>query len=58
MEKSTFDDTPRSHDLRAEALARSAPDDFYEAYTKKHRVNLARQNSGYHTKDEHDSKHI
>ena len=34
------------------------PADFYEAYTKKHQVNLARQDSGYHTKDEHDSKHI
>jgi dimeric dUTPase (all-alpha-NTP-PPase superfamily) len=34
------------------------PDDVYEAYTKKHKVNLARQDSGYHTKDEHDSKHI
>lgn len=34
------------------------PDDFYEAYTKKHKVNLARQDSGYHTKDEHDSRHI
>jgi dimeric dUTPase (all-alpha-NTP-PPase superfamily) len=34
------------------------PDDFYEAYAKKHKVNLARQDSGYHTKDEHDSRHI
>jgi dimeric dUTPase (all-alpha-NTP-PPase superfamily) len=34
------------------------PDDFYDAYTKKHRVNLARQDSGYETKDEHDSRHI
>ena len=34
------------------------PDDFYDAYTKKHKVNLARQDAGYHTKDEHDSKHI
>jgi dimeric dUTPase (all-alpha-NTP-PPase superfamily) len=34
------------------------PDDFYDGYTKKHKVNLARQDSGYHTKDEHDSKHI
>jgi len=32
--------------------------DFYEAYTKKHRVNLARQDSGYLAKDETDSKHI
>ena len=34
------------------------PDDFYDAYTKKHKVNLARQDAGYHTKDEHDSKPI
>jgi dimeric dUTPase (all-alpha-NTP-PPase superfamily) len=34
------------------------PDDFYDAYTKKHKVNLARQDSGYETKDEHDSRHI
>lgn len=34
------------------------PDDFYDAYTKKHKVNLARQDSGYTTKDEHDSRHI
>jgi dimeric dUTPase (all-alpha-NTP-PPase superfamily) len=34
------------------------PDDFYDAYTKKHKVNLARQDTGYHTKDEHDSRHI
>ena len=34
------------------------PTDFSEAYAKKHRVNLARQDSGYQTKDEHDSKHI
>jgi len=34
------------------------PEDFYEAYAKKHQVNLARQVSGYHTKDEQDSRHI
>lgn len=34
------------------------PEDIYEAYTKKHKVNLARQDSGYTTKDEQDSKHI
>ena len=34
------------------------PDDFYAAYAKKHKVNLERQESGYHTKDERDSKHI
>jgi dimeric dUTPase (all-alpha-NTP-PPase superfamily) len=34
------------------------PDDIFEAYTRKHRVNLARQDSGYTTKDETDNKHI
>jgi dimeric dUTPase (all-alpha-NTP-PPase superfamily) len=34
------------------------PEDVYEAYTKKHKVNLDRQASGYHTKDEDDSRHI
>ncbi len=34
------------------------PDDLYEAYTKKHKVNLDRQDSGYQTKNEHDSRHI
>jgi len=34
------------------------PEDFYTAYTKKHSVNLARQDSGYVKKDADDSKHI
>jgi len=34
------------------------PDELFEAYTKKHRVNLARQDSGYTTKDESDNKDI
>jgi hypothetical protein len=34
------------------------PDDLFEAYTKKHRVNLNRQESGYKTKDETDNKDI
>jgi dimeric dUTPase (all-alpha-NTP-PPase superfamily) len=34
------------------------PADFYDAYAKKHQVNLDRQQSGYQTKDEHDSRHI
>ena len=34
------------------------PADFYEAYAKKHQVNLSRQDRGYHTKDENDSRHI
>lgn len=32
--------------------------DVFEAYTKKHAVNLNRQESGYTTKDESDNKHI
>jgi predicted phosphodiesterase len=34
------------------------PDELFEAYTKKHIVNLARQDSGYTVKDENDNKHI
>lgn len=34
------------------------PEDFYAAYAKKHSVNLARQDTGYAKKDEHDSRHI
>jgi len=34
------------------------PDELFEAYTKKHRVNLTRQESGYTAKDEHDSKGV
>ena len=34
------------------------PEDFSEAYAKKHKVNLARQDSGYVTKDADDSRHI
>ena len=34
------------------------PEELFEAYTKKHRVNLNRQESGYTTKDESDNKHI
>ncbi len=34
------------------------PDELFEAYTKKHIVNIARQDSGYTVKDENDNKHI
>ena len=34
------------------------PDDLFEAYTKKHLVNLQRQESGYTVKDESDNQHI
>ena len=33
-------------------------DGIFEAYTKKHQVNLDRQESGYTVKDESDNKHI
>ena len=41
----------------AQVLGMNA-DDVYEAYAKKHKVNLDRQASGYCTKDEDDSRHI
>src|SRR6266567_5590798 len=31
-------------------------DDIFEAYTRKHQVNLSRQESGYTTKDEADNR--
>lgn len=34
------------------------PDDLFDLYTKKHRLNLARQDSGYTVKDESDNKRI
>ena len=33
-------------------------DEIFDAYTKKHQVNLDRQASGYTAKDESDNKHI
>ena len=41
----------------AQVLGLSA-DDVFAAYVKKNEVNLKRQDSGYRTKDELDSKHI
>jgi dimeric dUTPase (all-alpha-NTP-PPase superfamily) len=41
----------------AQVLGMSA-DDVFHAYLKKNEVNFKRQEAGYHTKDEHDSKHI
>ncbi len=35
-----------------------SPDDVYEAYVKKNKVNHNRQDSGYTEKDEADSRHI
>lgn len=34
------------------------PGELFEAYTKKHFVNIARQDSGYTVKDENDNRHI
>jgi dimeric dUTPase (all-alpha-NTP-PPase superfamily) len=34
------------------------PDEVYELYTKKHEVNLKRQESGYTAKDENDNKSV
>ena len=35
-----------------------SPEDVYEAYAKKNKVNHKRQDSGYSEKDEADSRHI
>jgi dimeric dUTPase (all-alpha-NTP-PPase superfamily) len=41
----------------AQVLGMSA-DDVFNFYVKKNEVNFKRQESGYHVKDESDSKHI
>lgn len=41
----------------AEILGMSA-DDVFEYYTAKNKVNFQRQDSGYRSKDEEDSRHI
>ena len=41
----------------AQVLGMSA-DDVYNFYLEKNKVNFQRQDSGYTTKDENDSKHI
>lgn len=41
----------------AQVLGMSA-DDVFDAYVKKNAVNFQRQESGYTTKDENDSRHI
>ncbi len=41
----------------AQVLGMSAQD-IYQAYRQKHQVNLQRQDGGYTTKDEDDSRHI
>ncbi|PYL09189.1 MAG: hypothetical protein DME33_04965 [Verrucomicrobia bacterium] len=48
---------PQRFRSAAQVLELSA-DEIFEAYTKKHQVNLSRQASGYLTKDESDNKHI
>ncbi|ACD84319.1 dUTPase [Candidatus Methylacidiphilum infernorum] len=34
------------------------PEDLFEAYSKKHLVNIQRIEGGYHSKDEEDCRHI
>ena len=41
----------------AQVLGMSA-DDVFQAYVRKNEVNFKRQDTGYKTKDEHDSKHV
>lgn len=41
----------------AQVLGMTA-DDVYNAYCRKHKVNVQRQHSGYAVKDENDSRHI
>jgi dimeric dUTPase (all-alpha-NTP-PPase superfamily) len=41
----------------AQVLGMSA-EDVYTLYVKKHAVNQGRQKSGYHVKDEHDSREL
>jgi dimeric dUTPase (all-alpha-NTP-PPase superfamily) len=41
----------------AQVLGMTA-DDVFNSYVKKNEVNFKRQDSGYHVKDETDSKHI
>ncbi|HMP72499.1 MAG TPA: dUTPase [Kiritimatiellia bacterium] len=41
----------------AQILGMSA-EDVFEVYGQKHKVNVQRQESGYHTKDENDNKAI
>lgn len=41
----------------AQVLGMNA-DDVFEAYTKKHQVNVQRQDTGYLVKDKDDSRHI
>jgi hypothetical protein len=33
-------------------------DDVFRCYCEKNKVNFKRQDDGYHTKDEDDSRHI
>jgi dimeric dUTPase (all-alpha-NTP-PPase superfamily) len=39
-------------------VAGMSASDVFAAYSRKHRVNMNRQESGYHAKDESDNKHI
>jgi dimeric dUTPase (all-alpha-NTP-PPase superfamily) len=44
--------------ISAAQVMEMSPDELFAAYTKKHRVNLDRQASGYTLKDENDNRHI
>ena len=44
--------------ISAAQVLEMTAEDLFEAYAKKHRVNLNRQKSGYTVKDESDNKHI
>ena len=44
--------------ISAAQVMEISADELFEAYTKKHRVNLDRQAAGYTVKDEGDNKHI
>jgi len=44
--------------ISAAQVLQMSTEDVFEAYTKKHQVNLQRQESGYTVKDESDNKHI
>ncbi len=53
-----FDWSSVSWRISAAQVMEITPEELFEAYTKKHRVNLGRQESGYKTKDESDNKLI
>lgn len=44
--------------VSAAQVAGMTADDVFNAYVKKNKINFDRQERGYHTKDEHDSRGI